>query len=134
MGAYKKIYKTTTSQDIINMLEEVEIPLTDLTDVLDVEKRGKHKLLTPEHTERTDRVDLQYPIIVTVLNGEYKHIIDGHHRVLKARQHNLNTIKGKVVDLSGYSSKDKKLIIKIIKLDNTYSKLSTMIFERYGDF
>ena len=114
------------------MLEEVEIPLTDLTDILDVEKRGKRKLLTPEHTERTDQVDLQYPIVVTVLNGEYKRIIDGHHRVLKARQHNLNSIKGKVVDLSGYSAKDKKLIIKII--NNTYSKLATMIFERYGDF
>lgn len=39
---------------------------------------------TERDPDRVEAADLQYPIIVTTENGQYKNILDGQHRLEKA--------------------------------------------------
>jgi hypothetical protein len=49
---------------------------------------------------RSNLSSLEYPIIISKdINGNYNMILDGHHRLLKAINNNIETIKARVLDL-----------------------------------
>mgnify|MGYP003647824702 CR=1 FL=1 len=67
-------------------IDELEPHLLELDDVDDVDRIGKS--------------DLQYPILTLVSDGKITSIIDGHHRIRKAINGGLETIKGKKIPIT----------------------------------
>ena len=50
--------------------------------------------------ERSERSDLNFPIIIAKgLNGDWSMILDGHHRLFKAHNHDVDKITAIVLDL-----------------------------------
>lgn len=83
-------------QDYLNKINApvIEIPVKDIESMcIHVNKNDK------ETKERSEKSDLGYPIIIVKSNNIYTMILDGHHRLLKAINHNLEKIKAKVLDL-----------------------------------
>ena len=58
--------------------------------------------------KRISNADLSYPIIVTVDSGEYKHILDGQHRIIKAIRSN-KTVKVRLLDFNTMPLKIKDI-------------------------
>jgi hypothetical protein len=74
---------------------QVEIPVDDIWNLCI--HRGKNNKKTKEKVEESD---LGYPIIVCKnLDGEYSRIIDGNHRLIKAKNSGNKFITAKVLDL-----------------------------------
>lgn len=69
--------------------------------VKDIEDMCIHLDKNDEQTKiRSQKSDLSYPIIVTQrVNGEYGMILDGHHRLKKAIDNDIQKIKAKVIEL-----------------------------------
>lgn len=128
METHKRLSKVHTIQDIFDMATEPkEIDMDDLKPLTENILKNKPKLLTPEHSRRVERVDLEYPIIVAYMDGRYVKILDGHHRIVKSLKNNIDTIKVRVLDLTEYDSDDRILIAKLVKIlywywsnDNNY--------------
>jgi hypothetical protein len=73
----------------------IEIPVSEIKDMC-VHKDKKDE----ETIKRVESADLKYPIIISKdLKGEYNMILDGHHRLQKAINNNVEKIKAKVLDL-----------------------------------
>ena len=92
---WKKTYwedeagNTMWIKDVLLDLQEipaVEIKLSDLAHIPPVYIEEHRKLAA----------DLSCPIIVQEKNGEYKSILDGHHRRQKAIDENRTSILGKI--------------------------------------
>lgn len=49
--------------------------------------------------KRVDNANLDFPIVITMLNGEYNRIIDGQHRLVKSIKIGEPYIKAYVLDL-----------------------------------
>jgi hypothetical protein len=79
----------TTWQD-----EGITITLQDVLDIADapieVDPNELEPLLikTKRDPARVQAADLEHPIVVTTLNGQYKSILDGQHRIVKASEYN----------------------------------------------
>jgi len=52
-----------------------------------------------EGRKRIDAADLDYPIIITKRRGQYKSVLDGNHRLQKAIDEKVESIKAKILDL-----------------------------------
>jgi queuine/archaeosine tRNA-ribosyltransferase len=91
---------TITIQEIENYLDKIgeniiEIPVDEIFHLC------AHRNKTDEKTlSRSRMANLEFPIIVSKNeNGKYNMILDGQHRILKAKNNNLQTIKARVLDL-----------------------------------
>jgi len=74
-------------------------PIIDI-DVVDIKEKCIHLDKTDKETKiRSQKSDLKYPIIIVKSNGVYGMILDGHHRLKKAIDNNLSTIKARVLCL-----------------------------------
>ena len=49
--------------------------------------------------ERIATANLEFPIIVTAVNGQYRSVLDGNHRLAKAALEGNETIKARILDL-----------------------------------
>ena len=79
-----------TLQDVLDIADEpIEIDPNELKPLL---------IKTERDPARVQAADLEYPIVVTTLNGQYKNILDGQHRVVKALQNKVS-IKARVLNL-----------------------------------
>lgn len=89
--------ETVTIQEIQDYLKSepiVEIPLEDISDM------SIHKDKTDEKTiKRSQKSNLDFPIIIAKYNDKYTMILDGHHRLKKANDNNIKTIKAKILNL-----------------------------------
>ena len=56
-------------------------------------------LIVKRDPARVQAADLNYPLIVTKVNGKFKKILDGQHRLVKAITNNEPTVKVKVLDI-----------------------------------
>lgn len=75
--------------------QQVEIPIDDIWHLCI--HRGKNNKKTKDKVEESD---LSFPIIVCKnLDGEYSRIIDGNHRLIKAKNLGEKFITAKVLDL-----------------------------------
>lgn len=60
----------------------------------------KHLLIDVKSDDnRVKTADLSYPIIVSKYNGEYRSILDGQHRVIKALNNNVD-LPAYILDLN----------------------------------
>jgi len=106
-------YKETSWTHTIDG-EKITITIQDVEDYLDLNRVHIIEIPVDEifhlcaHRNKTDsdtlnrwmRADLSFPIIVSKNeNGKYNMILDGQHRILKAKNNNLKTIKARVLDL-----------------------------------
>ena len=83
---------------------DVKITLQDVLDIADapieVDPNELEPLLikTKRDPARVQAASLEHPIVVTTLNGQYKSILDGQHRVVKALQNKVS-IKTRILNL-----------------------------------
>jgi hypothetical protein len=92
----------------------VKVTLTELIDYIDgvveIDPNEIKELLidTDRDPKRVDAADLDYPIILSMKNGEYKNIIDGQHRVVKALKDEV-PLKAKILNLDDAPEKYRKI-------------------------
>ena len=89
-----------TFDEVLDYIKKNNIPVTTIP-VKDVFQFCAHKNKTDKETlARSERSSLDYPIIVTKMNGKPTMVLDGHHRLLKAKNNNIDKIKAQVIDLN----------------------------------
>ena len=55
--------------------------------------------LPTQGAERVAAASLEYPIIVVKIGGQYRFVLDGNHRLQKAIDEKVESIKAKILDL-----------------------------------
>ena len=86
---------------------DIDISLIDILKYLEKEpviniepEKLKHALIQVKRDPaRVQAADLNYPLIVTKVDGKFKKILDGQHRLVKAITNNEPTVKVKVLDI-----------------------------------
>lgn len=100
--------ETITIHDVEDHLKDVditEIPVSEIAD-LSIHKDKKDKATL----DRVQRAILDYPIIIVKKqDGSWGMILDGHHRLQKAINNNIETIKAKVLDIETAPDLYKKM-------------------------
>jgi disulfide oxidoreductase YuzD len=117
-GAYKVLTESMNAEnwgntywaDTING-KEIKVSINDLMNVTKgvpviemstkiLEPYALHKNKKDAETlANIQKSDLQYPIIVLKKNNKYQ-ILDGHHRLQKAINNNIEKIKTKLIDIN----------------------------------
>ena len=82
-----------TLGDVVDYLgdETVDINALELSQQLPV--------LPTRGAERVAAASLNYPIIVVKSGGQYRYVLDGNHRLQKAIDQEVETVKAKILDL-----------------------------------
>ena len=82
-----------TLGDVVDYLgdETVDINALELSQQLPV--------LPTRGAERVAAASLDYPIIVVKSGGQYRYVLDGNHRLQKAIDQEVETVKAKILDL-----------------------------------
>jgi len=86
-----------SSKGKITLLELLEY--TSKETIMDAKVFEALLLKVDRKEERISNTDLSYPIIVTVDGVEYKHVLDGQHRIIKAIRGN-KTVKVRFLDFN----------------------------------
>lgn len=91
---------TVTIQEVQKYLDETKAPTIELL-VDDIYDMCVHKDKTDEATlKRSEESNLNYPIIIAKgEGGQWTMILDGHHRLFKAHNNQIDKIKARVLDL-----------------------------------
>jgi len=97
-----------TMEDVISYLDQQKIPVKDV-DLNKVKEILIDQDYTGKQKDRVKKANLNYPIIVIVKDGKYKSILDGNHRIFKAVEQDLKTIKVRELDLNKAPKEYKKL-------------------------
>lgn len=86
---------TITLNDINSYLDENKVP------VVEIDTASIEDILidTERDPERVDSASLEYPIILSTLNGDFYSVLDGQHRVVKSIKMGLPTIKARILYL-----------------------------------
>jgi hypothetical protein len=105
-----KVGRTTIKiKDVQKYLDENDIPVIEIP-VKDIFNKCAHTDKTDKETlDRSERSDLIFPIIVLKKNGKYHTVLDGHHRLLKAKNNNIDKIKARVFNLEDAPDEYKKV-------------------------
>jgi len=97
------------TKDVQKYLDENDIPVTEIP-VKDIFNKCAHRDKTDKETlDRSAKSDLKFPIIVLKKNGKYHTVLDGHHRLLKAKNNNIDKIKARVFNLEDAPDEYKKV-------------------------
>ena len=82
-----------TIGDVVDYLgdETVNINVLELSQQL--------SSLPTQGAERVAAASLEYPIIVVKSGGQYRYVLDGNHRLQKAIDEEVESIKAKILDL-----------------------------------
>jgi len=83
-----------TIGDVVDYLGEETVDLN----VLELSQQLPHSLPT-QGEERIATANLDYPIIVIKDKGQYQFVLDGNHRLQKAIDEKIESIKTKILDL-----------------------------------
>jgi hypothetical protein len=102
---------TIKIKDVIKYLDENNVPVVEIP-VKDIFDKCVHKYKIDKETlDRSERSDLKFPIIVLKNKGKYYMILDGHHRLLKAKNHNIDKIKARVFNLEDAPNEYKEVFL-----------------------
>jgi hypothetical protein len=94
-----------TIKEVIKYLDEKGAPVEELETkllkdiIIDVER----------DPNRVDNADLDFPIIVSRIDGKFSMVLDGQHRVAKCLKNGIKTIKARVLELDNAPKKYKKM-------------------------
>jgi hypothetical protein len=101
---------TIKIEDVQKYLDENDIPVIEIP-VKDIFNKCAHRNKTDKKTlDRSERSDLKFPIIVLKKNGKYHMVLDGHHRLLKVKNNNIDKIKARVFNLEDAPDEYKKVL------------------------
>ena len=91
---------TISIHDVQDYLKSVNAPTIEIP-VDEIYNMCCHEGKTDKQTiERSERSDLSFPIIIAKgTKGNWTMILDGHHRLFKAHNNGIKTIKAIVLDL-----------------------------------
>ena len=85
-----------TIREVLKYLDDNKVNVEEVS----TDKLKPILIAGPRDPKRVQAADLQYPAIVVVdMNGKYKSILDGNHRVEKAINNDIPTIKVRELDL-----------------------------------
>ena len=92
-----------TIGDVVDHLgdETIDVIPSDVRDQV-LKSRGKDRLpVGPGITsqDRIDKADLSFPIIITKKGGKFIDVLDGNHRLQRAVDEDVKSIKAKILDL-----------------------------------
>ena len=92
-----------TIGDVVDHLgdETIDVIPSDVRDQV-LKSRGKDRLpVGPGITsqDRIDKADLSFPIIITKKGGKFLDVLDGNHRLQRAVDEDVKSIKAKILDL-----------------------------------
>ena len=92
--------KTVTIGDVSDYLgkETVDVKVSDITAQIPRLFDDEY-LQDPDNRERIETANLDYPIIIQKSGGQYKSILDGNHRLQKAIDEKVESIKARILDL-----------------------------------
>ena len=57
--------------------------------------------------KRVNDANLDFPIIVVKKDGQFKHVLDGNHRLQKAINQEVETIEAKILDVSAEQTPER---------------------------
>ena len=77
--------------------ETIDVIPSDVRDQV-LKSRGKDRLPTTSQ-DRIDKADLSSPIIITKKGGKFLDVLDGNHRLQRAVDEDVKSIKAKILDL-----------------------------------
>ena len=81
-------------------LGDVDNYLGNETDNINVSELSQQIPSLPTRgAERVSAASLDYPIIVVKSSGQYRYVLDGNHRLQKAIDQKVESIKAKILDL-----------------------------------
>ena len=101
-----------TITEVLKYLDDIDEPVEDVsTDNL------KSILIADDRDDkRVQAADLKYPIIIVVgMNGKYKSILDGNHRVDKAIRNDIPTVKARHLHLQEAPKKYQELLDYVVQ-------------------
>ena len=101
-------YPTESWRDTSWENDEGKVTLGEIDDFLgdktiDINVLELSKQIPPLPTRGEERVaaaSLEFPIIVVKKDGKFKYVLDGNHRLQKAINQEVETIKAKILDVS----------------------------------
>jgi len=101
-----------TIKEVLKYLDDNDVPVKDIST-----DRLKSILIADDRDDkRVQAADLKYPVIIVVgMNGKYKSILDGNHRVDKAIRNDIPTVKARELDLRSAPKKYQELLDYEIK-------------------
>jgi len=89
-------------------LGEIDDFLGDKTVEIDVLELSKQIPALPTRgEERVAAASLDFPIIVVKKDGQFKYVLDGNHRLQKAINQEVETIKAKILDVSAEETPER---------------------------
>ena len=89
-------------------LGEIDDFLGDETIEIDVLELSKQIPALPTRgEERVTAASLDFPIIVVKKDGQFKYVLDGNHRLQKAINQEVETIKAKILDVSAEETPER---------------------------
>jgi len=98
--------ETITLRELCAVIEEVPIRKISIEQLED-------KLLYWDNDsveiEKIENVDLSYPIIVLMRDAKVERIVDGNHRIHKAKQKEYHEIDAKIIDLHDLPNRYRKV-------------------------
>ena len=85
-----------TIKEVLKYLDDNDVPVKDVS----TDKLKSILIADDRDDKRVQAADLKYPVVVVVgMNGKYKSILDGNHRVDKAIRNDIPTVKARELDL-----------------------------------
>jgi len=95
--------------------DDEKVTIGDVADYLgdetvDINVLELSQQLPPLPTRGAERVaaaSLEYPIIVVKRDGQYQYVLDGNHRLQKAIDEEVETMKAKILDLDNPETPEK---------------------------
>ena len=95
--------------------DEDKVTLGEIDDFLgdktvDINVLELSKQIPPLPTRGEERVaaaSLDFPIIVVKKDGQFKYVLDGNHRLQKAINQEVETIKAKILDVSAEETPER---------------------------
>ena len=89
-------------------LGEIDDFLGDKTvDINVLELSRQIPALPTRGEERVAAASLDFPIIVVKKDGQFKYVLDGNHRLQKAINQEVETIKAKILDVSAEETPER---------------------------
>jgi len=92
--------------EVLEYLDDNKVPVKEVS----TDKLKSILIADDRDDKRVQAADLKYPVIIVVgMNGKYKSILDGNHRVDKAIRNDIPTVKARELDLQDAPEKYKAL-------------------------
>jgi len=89
-----------TDDDKVTIGDVVDYLGDETVDINVLELSQQLPPLPTRGAERVAAANLEYPIIVVKRDGQYQYVLDGNHRLQKAIDEEIESIKAKILDVS----------------------------------